>query len=56
MDDGLAVSVQVGAGGAVVVHVFEVVVHGPQVGPGHVDVRVCMMVPVCAAGHSRVLV
>lgn len=40
----------------VVEQVFEVVVHAPHVGPGHDDVRVSVMEPVCPEGHARVWV
>ncbi len=50
---GFTFSVQVGPG---VVHVFDVVTHGPHVGPGHVEVRVCVIEPVCPCGHESVCV
>ena len=54
-DDGAAVSVApllvVG-----VVHVLDVVIHGPHVGPGHIEVLVCVIAPVWPAGHASVCV
>ena len=40
----------------VVVQVLEVVIQGPQVGPGQVEMRVCVIVPVCPVGQERVCV
>ena len=46
----------VGGGGAGVVQVLDVVVHAPHVGPGQVETLVCVMEPVCPAGHDSVCV
>lgn len=40
------------ATGVVTVHVFDVTLHAPHVGPGHDEVRVLVMVPVVPGGHG----